>query len=65
MVSKEEHYDDDVTLPEIIRHIFTKVRWKAPICELEIAYIITSFNNSFLQEMYFDIFILGYINDGS
>ena len=26
MVSKEEHYDDDVTLPEIIRHIFTKVR---------------------------------------
>ena len=25
LISKEEHYDDDITLREIIRHIFTKV----------------------------------------
>ena len=25
MVSREEHYDQDITLREIIRHIFTKV----------------------------------------
>ena len=25
MVTRDEHYDDDITLKEIVRHIFTKI----------------------------------------
>ena len=33
LVSKESHYDDVISLEEIIRHIFTKVRFGLQSCK--------------------------------